>query len=322
MTKLDRLTAAICTTLFILGGVWVAKSAAPGVIQSEVAVCDPNSPSVCLTPNASGQTTTLIAPFNPVTGSTSTNAVYSNMPIDLLNYGNYASVNFMFTAANNSNVFQAEFSNDSSFPSNGTPATIHFIRGVQSHNDSTTNANPLAGEVWCTPLNGRFFRLRDTTNIGATDTAVVWLSNSPCGTLSVQQGAGLGGSSTWSANPIPSSDTSNYGITPSTTGMTATGLIAKASAGNSYGVYFTQRATTAEAYLVGINSNVQFPDGAITPSLVLECYPVGQGGVSPVNSLLIPKAYSAGITYFITIANTCYTKTTGNVSGFIGAMVK
>lgn len=126
------------------------------------------------------------------------------------------------------------------------------------------------------------------------------------------------------------------GFTPSSTGVTANTLIAKAAPGLSYQVYYTQRSTATEAYLVGVNSVTVPPDGAITPSLVVECYPVGATGVSAISSSMAPKTYSLGVVYFVTavdstsVANrnagavpSCTNKiTTGTVSGFLSALIQ
>ena len=114
------------------------------------------------------------------------------------------------------------------------------------------------------------------------------------------------------------------GVTPIVTsaGPVAT-LVAKAARGSQLSVYATNTTSTA-GFLVGYNAVAAPADGALDPALVLECVPLqATPGYASVNDQPGPTTnYTIGITYILTSAATCYTKTTGTLVGFIKAKVQ
>lgn len=94
--------------------------------------------------------------------------------------------------------------------------------------------------------------------------------------------------------------------------------VLKASAGNLYSVYATNLTATA-GFLVVLNATTSPADGAITP---LACVPLAANGVASINFNPGPVSrYGTGITAVLTSANTCFTKTTGVITGFISGSV-
>ena len=116
--------------------------------------------------------------------------------------------------------------------------------------------------------------------------------------------------------PSPSAGT---GITPVVSGSAESGHVLKATPGNLYSVYATNLTATA-GFLVILNATSAPGDGAITP---LECVPLpANGGVGLNYSPGPPAVYSTGITAVLTSAVTCFTKTTGVITGFIRGAVQ
>ena len=115
------------------------------------------------------------------------------------------------------------------------------------------------------------------------------------------------------------SSSSSVGITPVVSTSAESSRVLKASGGNLYSVYATNLTATA-GFLVILNATSAPVDGAITP---LECVPLpANGGVGLNYSPGPPAVYSTGITAVITSAATCFTKTTGVITGFIRGAVQ
>ncbi len=129
-------------------------------------------------------------------------------------------------------------------------------------------------------------------------------------------GTGGGGGSTTVI--IPSSS-SSAGITPVISAAAEGSHVLKASAGNAYSAYATN-LTATNGFLVLLNSTSVPADGAMTP---LACAPLSANGVASINYAPGPPGvFSTGITAVITSAATCFTKTTGVITGFISGSVK
>lgn len=78
-------------------------------------------------------------------------------------------------------------------------------------------------------------------------------------------------------------------------------------------VYATNHTATA-GYLVVLNLTSNPADGAITP---LDCVPLPANGNASIFYGTRSKAFSVGIVAVLTSAATCFTKTTGTITGFI-----
>lgn len=117
---------------------------------------------------------------------------------------------------------------------------------------------------------------------------------------------------------VPSSD-STSGITPVVSAAAENNHVLKATPGNLYSVYAVN-LTSTPGYLVVLNTTASPGDGAITP---LDCAPLPASGSASINfGAGPPNVYSTGITAVITSAATCFTKTTGVITGFISGRVK
>ncbi len=117
---------------------------------------------------------------------------------------------------------------------------------------------------------------------------------------------------------VPSSVAAD-GIVPVVSTSAEATHVLKSSAGNLYGVYAVNLTSTS-GFLVVVNATSAPADGAITP---LACVSLAANSVASLNYQPGPPAvYSTGITAVITSATTCFTKTTGVITGFIGGAVK
>lgn len=117
---------------------------------------------------------------------------------------------------------------------------------------------------------------------------------------------------------IPSSS-SSAGITPVVSASAEGSHVLKASAGNAYSAYATN-LTATNGFLVLLNATSAPADGAISP---IACAPLASNGVASINYAPGPPGvFSTGITAVITSASTCFTKTTGVITGFISGSVK
>lgn len=78
-------------------------------------------------------------------------------------------------------------------------------------------------------------------------------------------------------------------------------------------VYATNHTATA-GFLVVLNATSVPADGAITP---LDCVPLPASGNASIFYGSRSKAYNVGIVAVLTSASSCFTKTTGVITGFI-----
>ena len=116
-----------------------------------------------------------------------------------------------------------------------------------------------------------------------------------------------------SVQTVPASG-STAGITSVVSGSAEATHVLKATPGNLYSVYATNLTGTA-GFLVVLNATSAPVDGAITP---LDCAPLPGNSNASINYRAgPPEVFSTGITAVITSANTCFTKTTGVITGFI-----
>jgi hypothetical protein len=96
--------------------------------------------------------------------------------------------------------------------------------------------------------------------------------------------------------------------------------IFKATPGNLFSIYATNLTATV-GFLAVVASATVPADGAIVP---LDCVPLPASGSASINYLPgPPKSYtSGGVVAVLTSAATCFTKTTGVITGFIAADVQ
>jgi hypothetical protein len=107
----------------------------------------------------------------------------------------------------------------------------------------------------------------------------------------------------------------NYSaITPVQTSTAAASLVLKASAGSLFSVNATNQTTTA-GFLAIINATTAPTSGStITP---LACAALPASGSAAINFGQVPEAYSTGIVALLSSAATCFTFTSGTITGFI-----
>jgi len=100
----------------------------------------------------------------------------------------------------------------------------------------------------------------------------------------------------------------------------ATHVFKSTGPGNLYTVYATNFTATA-GYLVVVGSTTVPADGAIVP---IDCSPLPALGVGSVvyQAITGPGPVPLGVVVILTSAATCFTKTTGVITGFIKANVQ
>lgn len=106
-------------------------------------------------------------------------------------------------------------------------------------------------------------------------------------------------------------------ITPVVSGSAEAVHVLRAAPGRLNSVYATNMTATA-GFLVVVNAVSAPADGAIVP---LDCAPLPANGNVSINYSSRPAAYNVGVTAILTSATTCFTKTTGVITGFIKGAV-
>lgn len=110
-----------------------------------------------------------------------------------------------------------------------------------------------------------------------------------------------------------------YGLTPVVTGSGANSLVVSAGRATALDVYATNFTATA-GYLIGYNAITVPADGALDPTLVIDCAVLPASGTVRISDQPGPGTnYSTGIVYFLSSNPNGYTKTTGVITGFIRA---
>ncbi len=113
-----------------------------------------------------------------------------------------------------------------------------------------------------------------------------------------------------------------YGVTPATTAASTNSIVAKSAPGTRLSAYATNATATA-GFLIGYNAVSVPADGALTGSLVLDCVPLPASGMAQISNLPGPGVnFSAGVVYFLSSASSCFTKTTGTITGFISVLAQ
>lgn len=131
------------------------------------------------------------------------------------------------------------------------------------------------------------------------------------------------GATAYAQNYSISEATSNAAgaVAPIVSASAENSHVLKAAPGNVYGVYATNTTSTA-GFLLLLNATTVPSDGAVAP---LACVPLAATGGQPavINYNPGPGAiYSVGIVAVLSSAATCFTKTTGTITGFISGAVQ
>jgi hypothetical protein len=110
------------------------------------------------------------------------------------------------------------------------------------------------------------------------------------------------------------------GIAPVVSAALEASHVLKATPGNLYSVYVTNLTGGTAGNLQIFNATSAPTDGAVTP---IVCVPFNGLGLAEANYLPGPPAvFSTGITAVISSATSCFTKTTGVLTGFVSGMVQ
>lgn len=110
-----------------------------------------------------------------------------------------------------------------------------------------------------------------------------------------------------------------YGVAPAVSAGNVAALVVKAAPGTQLQVVATNATSTA-GLLIGYNAIAAPSAGALTAALVLDCVALPASGSAVINDKPGPGTnYSIGITYLLSSAASCYTYTTGTITGFIKA---
>lgn len=119
------------------------------------------------------------------------------------------------------------------------------------------------------------------------------------------------------ASAAPSA-ASTVGIVPVTSASAENSHVLSAAPANLYSVYATN-LTATPGYLVVLNLTAKPADGAILP---LDCVPLPAYQTASINYSGPPARYGIGIVAVLSSATTCFTQTTGTITGFIKGAVK
>lgn len=133
------------------------------------------------------------------------------------------------------------------------------------------------------------------------------------GTVGLNAGTNAIGSVT-----VPPSSAAAVGITPVVSGSLEASHVLKNAAGNLYAVYASNLTGGTTGLLQVFNATSAPADGAVTP---IVCVPFNSMGEAAANYVPGPPAvFSTGITAVISSSTTCFTKTTGVLTGFISGL--
>jgi hypothetical protein len=108
-------------------------------------------------------------------------------------------------------------------------------------------------------------------------------------------------------------------LAPVVTTTAAASLVLKPAKGSLYSINATNQTTTA-GFLVVIDSLTTPTTGAtITP---LACAALPASGSASINYGQIPESYTTGIIALLTSAATCFTFTSGTITGYMAGLVQ
>lgn len=111
-----------------------------------------------------------------------------------------------------------------------------------------------------------------------------------------------------------------YGLTPVVTSTgAANSLVVATGQATALDVYATNFTATS-GFLIGYNATAVPADGALDPTLVIDCAVLPASGTVRISDQPGPGTnYSHGIVYFLSSNPSGYTKTSGVITGFIRA---
>jgi hypothetical protein len=247
------------------------------------------------------------------------------------------------------NVAQATAANLNATVTQGTATNLKALVNIQGNAGAIMD---FAGQNVASPANalqigGQFNTTPTSMTSGRSsplqlDSAANLLVNLK---TAIPPGGNTIGAVTQASGPWNVNTSQMYGVSSITSVVSSSAEnshILKGSAGNLISIYAVN-LTSTPGYLVVLNATSAPVDGAITP---IDCIPLpGQsagsgggfssgfsggfstiGGVSSIGfsgtGYLIPEAFSTGITAVLTSATSCFTKTTGVITGMIHAQVQ
>lgn len=198
--------------------------------------------------------------------------------------------------------------------STGHIAVVGTLSGAVTIADGADVAEGTTTDIACTTDNGTCTEIalikRTNQRLTTINTTLGTPIQATGGTVGLVAGTAIVGK--------VGIDVAMTGITPIPSTSAEASHVLKASAGTLWSVYATNLTATA-GFLVVLNATSAPVDGAITP---LDCVPLPANGAVAVNYNSGPPAtYSTGITAVLTSATTCFTKTTGVITGFIKGQV-
>lgn len=124
---------------------------------------------------------------------------------------------------------------------------------------------------------------------------------------------------TASAQTVPQS------ITPVTTAANAATLVVKNSSGRLFSAYASGLTGGTSGFLLLINATSAPADGSLTgcgtsgaSGCLMDCAPF-INGIAQINDGDISVPFNTGIVAVVSSATSCFTKTTGTLTAFIGA---
>jgi hypothetical protein len=106
-------------------------------------------------------------------------------------------------------------------------------------------------------------------------------------------------------------------LTPVATPSAANNLVLKATPGHLFGLTVANQTATA-GFLVVLNATTAPADGAIVP---LVCVALPANGNAQIPPGFPSFSFNVGMVAVLTSATTCFTKTTGVITGFISGLV-
>lgn len=228
-------------------------------------------------------------------------------------FSDFAEISIQITAAGTGTLTFQESNDNFAAAANVAQCTSRAATGATDPRITTATATGL----YTCKIGARYFRAQFTAYTSGTFTAF-WAAGKETNTALIQSTfVANGPTAPASFAPAPTA-LATLGITSVVSGAAEATHVLKASAGNMYSVYATNLTATA-GFLLILNATSAPADGVVTPT---ECAPLPANGSTSINYSGGPPAqFATGITAVITSAATCFTKTTGVITGYIKGSV-